>query len=235
MNKLKKNMKKKTKQNSKKSAGISRSALRKEETIRKNEEILVQEGKEILEEEKIIDTLEHEVEKKERAILRHEHKIAHTEEELLKKEELIRQEAQKILHKVHEPPLRKVSRMDINKGVIGAFFGLVSHFAFLSSGRVIDAITLPRAFLILVMSYTIGYIMIERTGFRAIQEQRYLKIIPARVTVIYLTSLIVSLFVLILFDQLHDFHLDHLIKTLAVTSLLAIPGAAGAHMIGHKH
>jgi uncharacterized membrane protein len=189
-------------------------------------------GKTIRQQEVEIERLEQDVERKEKEILHEEQVILRTEKQLLVKGEQIRKEAQVIYEKLHLPPLRKVTRLDINKGIIGAFFGLVSHFAFLSSGRVIDAMTLPRAFLVLALTYAVGFIMIERTGYRVIREQRYLGFIPARVTVIYLTALIVSLFVLILFDQIHSFYIPELIKTLAVTSLLAIPGAAGAHMLG---
>ena len=211
--------------------------------VRKNEhpkkkwharESALDKSEKIYSEETKIDDLEKEVENKEKRILRHEKKIAATEKELLANEEEIRQEAARIFHKVHEKPLRKVTRADVNKGVIGSFFGLVSHFAFLTSGLVINDISLIRAVLILVMSYLVGYVMIEKTGYRVVREQRYFNFIPARVTVIYITALLSSLFVLVLYKQIADYHIEYLIKTIAVTSLLAIPGAAGAHMLGHN-
>ena len=189
---------------------------------------------EILAEEKKIERKVENVEKK-------EEKIEQKEESLAKEEKKIEREAgkvegleKKISQEVRPQALTKFNIRDLNKGIIGAFIGVVAHFGFLYGKAIASAITVPRATLLLAFSYMLLVILMYETGYRAITENRLLGILPKRATIIFITSLIVVVVIYLLFGLVDLKSPDYveLYKGIAVTSVLASLGAGTADLLG---
>ena len=178
----------------------------KVESLRKNEEILNNKATDILKEEKKIEKESEEVEKLEKEI---------------KKE-------------VSAKPLKELSIKDLNKGIIGAFIGVVAHFAFVYGKEIATQISTTRATVLIVFSYVLIILLMYETGYREIKDKRLLGILPKRATVIYLTSIIMIPIIFFLFNQLNFSDYIGLYKDIAVTSVLASVGAGTADLIGRN-
>lgn len=172
-----------------------------------------------------LERKERQVEKKEIAILTEEKKIEKEAEKVEKIEKEIKKE-------VTPRPLGAISIKDFSKGVVGAFIGVVAHFAFIYGKQIASDITMTRAAILLAFSYIIIIILMYETGYREIREKRVLGVLPKRATAIYLTSLIMIPLIFFLFNQLNLSNLTELYKQIAVTSVLASVGAGTADLIG---
>lgn len=179
----------------------------------------------ILAEEKKVEGKVEGLEKKELAILTEEKKIEKQAEKVEKMEKEIKKE-------VTPRPLRAISIKDFSKGIIGAFIGVVAHFAFIYGKQIASDITMARATILLAFSYLLIIILMYETGYREIKEKSLLGILPKRATAIYLTSLIMIPVIFFLFNQLNLSNLTELYKQIAVTSVLASVGAGTADLIG---
>lgn len=168
------------------------------------------------------------IEKREAAIMAEEKKIEKQTGEVEKLEREIKQE-------VTTKPLAKLSIRDLNRGIIGAFIGVVAHFAFFYGKEVAGQITVTRATVLLIFSYLLLVILMYETGYREIKETRLFGVLPKRATAIYVTSLIVVLATLFLFNQIDLSDAAGLYKQIAVTSVLASLGAGAADLIGKEH
>jgi uncharacterized membrane protein len=168
---------------------------------------------------------EGQIEKKELAIMTEEKKIEKETEKVEKMEKEIKRE-------VTQKPLGAISIKDISKGVVGAFIGVVAHFAFIYGKQIASDITITRATILLAFSYVLIIILMYETGYREIKEKSLLGILPKRATAIYLTSLIMIPVIFFLFSQLNLSNLAELYKQIAVTSVLASVGAGSADLIG---
>ena len=168
---------------------------------------------------------EKEIGKKEDAIAEEEGKIEKETEEIEKLEKEIKKE-------VTQKPLTKFNVKDLNKGIIGAFIGVVAHFAFVYGKQIAKDITATRATVLIIFSYVLIIILMYETGYRDIKEKKLLGILPIRATVIFITSIIVILIIFFLFNQIDISDLVGLYKQIAVTSVLAALGAGTADLIG---
>lgn len=180
---------------------------------------------EILAEEKKVEAKVDGIEKKEETIISEEKKIEKETEKVEKIEKEIKKE-------VTPKPLRTIGIKDLSKGIVGAFIGVVAHFAFIYGKQIASNITIARATILLVFSYVLIIILMYETGYREIKEKRLLGILPKRATVIYLTSLVMIPVIFFLFNQLNLSNLTELYKQIAVTSVLASVGAGTADLIG---
>ena len=122
----------------------------------------------------------------------------------------------------------------MNKGIIGAFIGVVAHFGFIYGKAIADLITLPRAVLLLLFSYLLIVVLMYETGYREIKEKRLLRILPKRATLIFMTSVIVVMAIFFLFNMVNIRDPVGFFKQVAVTSVLASLGAGTADLLG-KH
>jgi uncharacterized membrane protein len=180
-------------------------------------------------------------------VLKAEDKIEHLEEEQLAEEKKLEglerdqveelkklEDLEKSIKKDVAPhPLTKITYRDLTKGTIGAFIGIVSHFAFLEGLHVSEKLSMLRATLLLIVSFLIGVAFIYFSGFRRVKQVRALSIIPIRVLVIYGVSLAVVIVVLALFGQITaQTSFQELYKNVAAISILAILGASAADLIG---
>ena len=172
-----------------------------------------------------VEKKEEEIEKKETAIISEEKKIEKETEKVQKLEKEIKKE-------VTQKPLTKFNVKDLNKGIIGAFIGVVAHFAFIYGKEIAKSISATRATVLFVFSYLLIIILMYETGYREIKEKRWLGILPIRATVIFLTSIMVILIIFFLFNQINLSDLTGLYKQIAVTSVLASLGAGTADLIG---
>ena len=206
-----------------------------EDKILQKERALKAEEERILGMEARIKEEERRILREEEEIISEEKKIEKREEEMRKKEEAIQEFTQRIDQEITDIPLKRLSVQDIYKATVGAFLGVVAHYAFAEGLHVAEELSMTRATFILIVSYFIGVMLIDKSGFRKVREQRVLKIIPLRVTVIYFISLLVIIAINILFNQFHLDALGEAYRSVAATSLLAMIGSASADMIGHDH
>ncbi len=140
---------------------------------------------------------------------------------------------QKDLEKeVGSHPLRKITYRDFGKALIGAFIGVVSHFAFLEGAVLSEKLSIFRATMILITGYVLGIIFIYVAGFRKVKQINVLKFVPLRITVIYIVSLFVVYFVLFLFGLTEHSTGVEIYKQVAAVSIPAIIGASAADLIG---
>ena len=99
-----------------------------------------------------------------------------TEERKLEKEtEKVEKIEKQIKKEVEEKPLTRLSMRDVNKGIIGAFIGVVAHFAFIYGRELAKDISTTRATVLLVASYFVIIILMYETGYRNIKEKRLLR------------------------------------------------------------
>ena len=159
------------------------------------------------------------------AILAEEKKIERETEKVEKLEKDIKKE-------VTAKPLKELSLRDLNKGIIGAFIGVVAHFAFVYGKEIATQISTIRAAVLLVFSYVLIILLMYETGYREIKEKRLLGVLPKRATAIYITSIIMIPVIFFLFNQLSFSDPIAVFKQIAVTSVLASVGAGTADLIG---
>lgn len=172
-----------------------------------------------------LEKKEEQMEKKELAILTEEKKIEKAAEKSQKIEKEIRKE-------VMPKPLKAITIKDFSKGIVGAFIGVVAHFAFIYGKQIANDITMARATILFAFSYLLIIILMYETGYREIKEKSLWGILPKRATAIYLTSIVMIPVIFYLFSQLNLSNLPELYKQIAVTSVLASVGAGTADLIG---
>ncbi len=187
---------------------------------------------EILAEEKKEGTKIEDIEKKEEEIEKKENIIAAQEKKIEKETEKIEKIEKDIRKEVAPKPLKRFNVKDLNKGIIGAFIGVVAHFAFIYGKEIAKDISTTRATVLIIFSYMLIIILMYETGYREIKEKRLLGVLPIRATVIFLTSICVILVIFFLFNQVSIGDVTGLYKQIAVTSVLASLGAGTADLIG---
>lgn len=165
------------------------------------------------------------IEKQEKTIRQDEKKIEGEAKRILGVEEEIR-------NNVIIKPLGKVTIMDVNKGLIGAFFGTIAHFAFIYGREIAKGITNTRAAVLYAFSYFLLIFLMYRAGYREIEEKKYLELFPLRATILYLLSICVVIFVFLLYNQIEVITLGVLFREVSVVSILAVLGAGTADMLG---
>lgn len=187
---------------------------------------------EILAEEKKVEAKVNGVEKKEEEIEKKETQIISEEKKIAKETEKVEKIEKEIRKEVTPKPLKAIGIRDLSKGIVGAFIGVVAHFAFIYGKEIANQITTARATILILFSYLLIIILMYETGYREIKEKRLLGVLPKRATVIYLTSLVMIPVIFFLFNQLNLSNLTALYKQIAVTSVLASVGAGTADLIG---
>ena len=174
------------------------------------------------------------VEEKEEEIEQKEDQIIGEEKNIEKETEKIESVEKEIKREVTQKPLAKLTMRDINKGIIGAFIGVVAHFAFIYGRQIAKDLTLTRAVILVVFSYVLIVVLMYETGYRVVKEKRIFGILPKRATVIYITSMIVIPVIFFLFNQLNFSDPVDLFKQIAVSSVFASIGAGTADIIGKE-
>ena len=187
---------------------------------------------EILAEEKKAEPKIEDIAKKEEAIEKKEDIIAAEEKKIEKETEKVEKLEKEIKKEVTVKPLTKFNIKDVNKGIIGAFIGVVAHFAFIYGKEIAKEITVTRATVLIIFSYLLTILLMYETGYREIKEKKLLGMLPITATIIFLTSIAVILVIFLLFNQVSVGDVIGLYKQIAVTSVLASLGAGTADLIG---
>lgn len=152
---------------------------------------------------------------------------AHEEDELQKIEALEKE----IRKDVAAHPLTKITYHDLTKGFVGAFFGVVGHFAFFYGHKIAESLSMMRATAIIISSMLLLILFLYFTGFRRVKE--YHAYLPTRFFVIYVTAISVATIVLFLFGIVnYPIEPALLYKEVSSVSLLAVMGAATADLVG---
>jgi len=189
---------------------------------------------EILSEEKKVEHKIDDVGKREESIEKKESEVLKEEKKLEKEAQKVEQLEKKIGREISSKPLEGFNFKDLNKGIVGAFIGVVAHFGFIYGSVLADKITTVRAVLLLVFSYFLIVMLMYETGYREIREKRLLGILPKRATFIFATSLAVVVVIFLLFNMANLKEPAVFFRQIAVTSVLASLGAGTADLLG-KH
>jgi len=160
--------------------------------------------------------------------------VAEEEKELRKIEKLEKE----IRKEVGPNPLTRITIRDVSKGMIGAFIGIVSHFAFVEGAHLAEteSFTYLRATVLLLSAFLIGLIFVYATGFRNVKEKTLVRFFPLRVALIYSISLLSIFIVLSLYGIIGYKTIEPglVFKQVASISIPAIIGASAADLIGRE-
>ena len=141
----------------------------------------------------------------------------------------------KVEEEVKVSPLVKITYRDFIKGTIGAFFGIIGHFAFVEGLHLAETMSMLRASILYVVAFFLGLLILYYSGFRKVNSKKILKILPLRLITIYSVAIIDILAVLIMFGELSFFSpFGEVYKKVASIIVLAVLGAGTADLIGKE-
>jgi len=206
------------------------SSLRKIENIQRK--ILNQQNK-ILREEKSIESQEFREIGLEKSQLEKENLVQSEEEQEISELQKVEELEKSIAEDVKESPLKRITYRDITKGMIGAFFGIVGHFSFAEGAHIAEGFSYARSTLLFVTSFVIIVAFLYFSGFRRVDDDFVVKILPLRAIVIYVSAIATILVVLTIYGNIgagQTFH--EIYNNIAAVSILAVLGAGTADLIG---
>ncbi len=197
--------------------------------------------------EKYIEKKLDELEKTQKDVLKLQKKLLKKENEIYNLEQKIYEKEEDNL-KLHRKFERKINKFkdtskirtktnykDVIKAIIGAFFGIMGHFAFAKGVDLAQEHTYIRSSLILLTSFAILILFIYHSGFRDVRRRYFLKILPVRATVLYISAISTIVFVLFLYGII-DFNstFKEIYNSVASISIIAVLGAGTSDLIGAK-
>ena len=203
-------------------------AQKKKPTLNEKLDLILENQKKILKNEANIFEEEQKLEDLENQDRESEKNLAKSEtqalEELEKLESQIAQQSS---------PITQITKKDFVKGFIGAFVGVMSHFAFSKAAALAPSLEIWRATVLYVIAFIIIIGMLYYTGFRAVKKQTILRFMPVRATVLYGVSIVTILIVNGIFGKI-DFPLEftQLYTLIGANIILAVMGAGTADLIG---
>jgi len=202
--------------------------VNKNELNTKLDEILKNQKKILSNEEKILGE-EKKIEDMELTELEKEDINQKTEEEALN--ELIHLEKQ--LKKKNYSPMKTITKRDVFKGFVGAFAGLMGHFAFSKGYELGSHLTIYQATILYIVAFVVINIMLYYTGFRKVQKHLIMRIMPLRAIILYTVSIVTILLVYLLFGKLHfPLQFTEVYTVVGSSVTLAVMGAGTADLIG---
>ncbi len=197
---------------------------KKETTLARNEGTLIRDDTKINREERnelsALKDIKEEIATKDKA-----------EEDELDKLQKIEEDIKK---DVGDHPLTKITARDIIKGLVGAFIGLAVHYTFTYGVEISEGLTFLRATLLFPVTFIIGLMFIYATGFRKVSDPKLLIFMPARLLVLYVTAIIMSILVLFLFYPNFGNEFVESYKMVAAVMLAAVIGACTADLFGKE-
>ncbi|RME31198.1 hypothetical protein D6789_03470 [Candidatus Woesearchaeota archaeon] len=195
--------------------------------ILKNQERLLQQESAILSEE-------HSVEQQEGALTQQAQTLEEAEQGQLSELKELEEIERAIERDVKVSPLSKVTSRDFTKAIVGAFFGVVGHFAFFYGTEIASELSVGRATILYIVSFMLALLFMYFTGFRRV-DKRIWKYMPLRVLTVYFTSLLVIILVLAIFGFIDGQTEPSLIyRIVGSISILAVLGASAADLIGRE-
>ena len=154
------------------------------------------------------------------------------ESQVINEIEILENVEKKIKKEISQHPLKKISFRDAGKAMVGAFVGLLSHFAVLEGVKFAEEVTIRRATFLYIVSLFLAFIVLYYTGFRKIKDPKLLFLLPVRLFLIYGVTIITILFVLLIIGKLDGLDFMGVYKTVSVLLMPGIIGAAVADLIG---
>ena len=204
-----------------------------EDISRKLDELLAGQ-REISREEKEVEKEEEELKRVGELELAEEGKVKRLEEKELTELEKIERLERELKKGVATHPLKRITYKDVARGIIGSFFGAVAHYTFIYGLKVAELITFNRATILFALSFIIGLIFLYVTGFRKIKEGKILIFLPVRLIILYIISIMMSVFVLYIFIPNFGASFEEAYKQVASVSLIAVVGACTADLLGKE-
>lgn len=194
------------------------------ELILKNQEKILQNEKKILGEEEKIEKLENqEIE---------ENKRVEQDEEMQLKE---LKDLEKEFRKNARNPIKNITKRDIVKGFIGAFIGVIGHFAFSKAADIAPTLDFWRSTILYIVAFIIIVVMLYYTGFRDVKKHIIFQFMPLRALTLYIVSIFTIFVVYFLFGKIHfPVHPMELYQLVGATIILAVIGAGTADLIGRN-
>jgi uncharacterized membrane protein len=193
-------------------------------------DLILKNQKKILKNEEKILGEEYKLEEMEKEDLANDVKNFETEEDAIKELKKL----EKDLKKNSISPINKITKRDMFKGFIGAFVGIMGHFAFSKASDIAQTIDWQRATVMYIIAFIMIIIMLYYSGFRKVQKHLILKFMPLRATILYVVSIVASLFVNLLFGKFHTpYHFLEIYNIVGATIILAVLGAGTADLIGN--
>lgn len=199
--------------------------------------------------DQLLDRLD-EVLKNQKKILQKEQRILGEEEKIEEYENRGYEQEQKVetqegealeeLHKLEQElkttfssPIKKITKRDLFKGFIGAFVGVISHFAFAKAVNMAPELSLWRTTMLYVVAFFIIIVMLYYTGFKNVQRHIVLQFMPLRALILYVVSIITVILVYILFGKLSlPLQFLEIYRQVGAAIILAVIGAGTADLIG---
>ena len=207
--------------------------MKKKTTLSLNEKIdlILKNQQKILTNEKKILGEELKIEELEKLGLEKEQELKSGEDNALEELKLL----QSSLKKNMSSPMKNITKRDIFKGFIGAFIGVMSHFAFTKAVSIAVDISFFRATVLYLVAFAIISVMLYYTGFREIQKRVFLRFMPLRATVLFTVSVFTVLFVNLLFGTLvFPFTFYEAYTLVGASIILAVMGAGAADLLGRE-
>lgn len=183
--------------------------------------------------------------KNEQKILGEEEKIEELEREEIRDDKILEQNEESALTELANlekelkmsisNPIKKVTKRDMLKGFVGAFVGVMGHFAFSKAADLAPSLSFIRSTMLYLVAFAIIIIMLYYSGFRKIEKTIVLKFMPLRALVLYSVSIITILLVNLLFGKLHfPLHFSEVYALVSASIILAVMGAGTADLIGRN-
>lgn len=204
---------------------------KKKTGMKKEMDTILQNQKTILKNQNKILGEEQKIEEMERKELAKEDMFEKTEEETLKELEQLEKQIKKDI----ENPLKKVTYRDLTKGFVGAFIGIVGHFAFAKGTEIAQTLTFLKSTVLYIVGFLIIIIMLYTTGFRKVEKRIMLKFMPMRAIILFCVSILTIFFVYLMFGKIHfPITFLELYNLIGATIILAALGASTADLIGRS-
>lgn len=191
------------------------------DTILENQKKILKNEAKIFKEEEKLESIENEG-------LQSDKNLANSEKEALKELENLEKEFSKTTS-----PISQITKKDFMKGFIGAFIGVMSHFAFSKAADLAPTLEIWRATILYILAFIIIIGMLYYTGFRKVRKQTILRFMPARATILYGVSIITILIVNALFGKISfPINFTEIYTIVGANIMLAVMGAGTADLIG---
>jgi uncharacterized membrane protein len=192
-------------------------------------DLIIKNQKKILKNEEKILGKEEEIEDLERQDLAEDKKTSLTEEETLNELAMIEKKINQSISK----PLKLVTKRDIFKGFIGAFVGVMGHFAFSKAADIAKTLSMYQTTILYIVAAIMIVIMLYYTGFRKVEKQIVLKFMPLRAITLYSVSIFTILFVNLIFGKIHfPLEFTEVYRLVGASIILAVMGAGTADLLG---
>lgn len=194
---------------------------KKLDEILKNQKTILENEEKILKEESKLEEME-------AKDLQGDQKIARSEKDALKELQKLEKEFSK-----ESSPITQITKKDFIKGFIGAFVGVMGHFAFSKAADLAPTLGVYRASIMYIIAFIMIIGMLYYTGFRTIRKQTIFHFMPARATILYCVSIITIILVNVLFGKLQiPFSFMEVYTLVGANIILAVMGAGTADLIG---